>query len=117
LVGRLPIMATLDPLDETALVNILTKPKSALIKQFQKMFSLEGVELAFTDEALAAIAQLALKRGSGARGLRAILEDILLDLMYELPERTTLRRVVVDREVVTDGKKPIQVHEGMQKSA
>jgi ATP-dependent Clp protease ATP-binding subunit ClpX len=98
-------------------VSVLTKPKSALIKQFQKMFSLEGVDLTFTDDALLAIAGLALKRGSGARGLRAILEDILLDLMYDLPERTTLRRVIVDKDVVTDGKKPVQIHEDLKKSA
>jgi ATP-dependent Clp protease ATP-binding subunit ClpX len=117
LVGRLPVMASLEALDEAALVDILTKPKNAIVKQFKKMFSLEGVELQFTDDALAGLARLALARGSGARGLRSILEDVLLDVMYDLPEQRTLRRVVVDREVVEKKKAPVQVHEGMQKSA
>jgi len=117
LVGRLPVMATLEPLDVPSLVNILLKPKNAIVKQFQKMFSIEGVELSFTEEALSAIAGLAMSRGSGARGLRSIIEDLLLDLMYDLPEQRTLRRVVIDGEVVAKVKPPIQVHDGMQKSA
>jgi ATP-dependent Clp protease ATP-binding subunit ClpX len=117
LVGRLPVMATLEPLDEPALVEILTKPKNAIVKQFKKMFALEGVELTFTDGALAAVSRLALSRGSGARGLRSILEDLLLDLMYDLPEQRTLRRVILDEDVVAKKKAPVQVHEGMQKSA
>ncbi len=117
LVGRLPVMAHLEPLDEAALVDILTKPKNAIVKQFQKMFALEGVELSFSDDSLAAVARLAISRGSGARGLRSILEDLLLDLMYELPEQRTLRRVLIDADVVAKRKPPVQFHEGMQKSA
>ena len=107
LVGRLPIVATLDDLDETTLVQILTKPKNALVKQFVKMFQLEGVELSITPEALHAISGLALKRGSGARGLRAIIEDVLLDIMYELPEQQNLERVIVDENVVKKVYPPI----------
>jgi len=107
LIGRLPIVATLDDLDEQTLVRILTMPKNALVKQFKKMFALEGVELNITDEALAAIAQLALKRGSGARGLRAIIEDVLLDVMYELPEQQNLERCVVDDNVIRKTYPPI----------
>jgi ATP-dependent Clp protease ATP-binding subunit ClpX len=107
LVGRLPITATLDDLDDTTLVQILTQPKNALVKQFSKMFQLEGVELSFAPEALKAIAQLALKRGSGARGLRAILEDVLLDIMYELPDQQNLERVLIDENVIRKVYPPI----------
>jgi ATP-dependent Clp protease ATP-binding subunit ClpX len=107
LIGRLPIVATLDDLDDKTLVQILTQPKNALVKQFSKMFSLEGVELSFSPEALLAISQLALKRGSGARGLRAILEDVLLDIMYELPEQQNLERVVIDENVIRKVYPPI----------
>jgi ATP-dependent Clp protease ATP-binding subunit ClpX len=107
LIGRLPIVATLDDLDETTLVQILTQPKNALVKQFTKMFQLEGVELAFTPEALHAISGLALKRGSGARGLRAIMEDVLLDIMYELPDQQNLARVIVDENVIRKVYPPI----------
>jgi len=107
LVGRLPIVATLDDLDEDTLVRILTTPKNALAKQFVKMFSLEGVELSITPEALHAVAQLALRRGSGARGLRAILEDVLLDVMYDLPEQPNLERCVIDDNVIRKTYPPI----------
>jgi ATP-dependent Clp protease ATP-binding subunit ClpX len=107
LIGRLPIVATLDDLDDTTLVQILTQPKNALVKQFSKMFQLEGVELSFTPEALLAISQLALKRGSGARGLRAILEDVLLDIMYELPDQRNLERVIIDENVIRKVYPPI----------
>jgi ATP-dependent Clp protease ATP-binding subunit ClpX len=107
LIGRLPIVATLDDLDETTLVQILTQPKNALVKQFTKMFHLEGVELSFTPEALLAISSLALKRGSGARGLRAILEDVLLDIMYELPDQQNLERVIIDENVIRKVYPPI----------
>jgi len=100
LIGRLPVVATLEDLDEATLVRILTTPKNAIAKQFKKMFALEDVELDITNEALHAVAQLALKRGSGARGLRAILEDVLVDVMYDLPEQTTLQRVLVDDKVI-----------------
>jgi len=107
LVGRLPIVATLDDLDEDTLVRILTMPKNALVKQFIKMFSLEGVELSFAPDSLHAVAQLALKRGSGARGLRAILEDVLLDVMYDLPEQANLERCVIDENVIRKVYPPI----------
>jgi ATP-dependent Clp protease ATP-binding subunit ClpX len=107
LVGRLPILATLDDMDEATLVRILTAPKNALVKQFSKMFQLEGVELDFTPEALQAVAQLALKRGSGARGLRSILEDILMDIMYDLPEQSSLDRCIIDENVVRKAYPPI----------
>ncbi len=107
LIGRLPIVATLDDLDESTLVRILTTPKNALVKQFNKMFSLEGVELNITPEALHAVAQLALKRGSGARGLRAIVEDVLLDVMYDLPDQQNLERCVIDENVVKKVYPPI----------
>jgi len=107
LIGRLPILATLDEMSEDTLVRILTQPKNALVKQFTKMFSLEGVELVITPEALKAIATLAIQRGAGARGLRAILEETLLDVMYELPEQTTLERCIVDENVVRKVYPPI----------
>jgi len=107
LIGRLPIIATLDDMDEATLVRILTTPKNALVKQFTKMFQLEGVELILTPDALQAIAQLSLKRGSGARGLRAILEETLLDVMYELPDQTTLERCIIDESVVRKVYPPI----------
>jgi ATP-dependent Clp protease ATP-binding subunit ClpX len=117
LVGRLPIVATLDDLDDLTLVEILTKPKNALVKQFTKMFQLEGVELSIAPEALRGIAQLALKRGSGARGLRAILEDVLLDIMYELPDQQNLERVIIDENVVKKVYPPILQMKHQQKIA
>ncbi|WP_414039650.1 ATP-dependent Clp protease ATP-binding subunit ClpX [Acidithiobacillus sp. M4-SHS-6] len=110
-VGRLPILALLEELDEEALMSILTEPKNALIKQYQKMFSLEGVALEFRPEALKAIAKKALARKTGARGLRSILEQILLDTMYELPSLTGVKKVVVDAAVVDSGGKPLLVYD------
>ncbi|MBE7562272.1 ATP-dependent Clp protease ATP-binding subunit ClpX [Acidithiobacillus sp. HP-6] len=110
-VGRLPILALLEELDEEALMSILTEPKNALIKQYQKMFSLEGVTLEFRPEALKGIAKKALARKTGARGLRSILEQILLDTMYELPSMTGVKKVVVDAAVVESGGKPLLVYD------
>ena len=110
-VGRWPILALLEELDEEALMSILTEPKNALIKQYQKMFSLEGVTLEFRPEALKAIAKKALARKTGARGLRSILEQILLDTMYELPSMTGVKKVVVDAAVVESGGKPPLVYD------
>jgi endopeptidase Clp ATP-binding regulatory subunit (clpX) len=110
-VGRLPILALLEELDEEALMSILTEPKNALIKQYQKMFSLEGVTLEFRPEALKGIAKKALARKTGARGLRSILEQILLDTMYELPSMTGVKKVVVDAAVVESGGKPLMVYD------
>ena len=111
-VGRLPVVTTLEQLTRRDLVSILTQPKNALVKQYQKMFALEGVQLDFTPEALDEIAAKALKRGSGARGLRAILEDLLMDTMYDLPDQKDLHRCIVDLQVVHKEKPPrLQYHE------
>ena len=99
-VGRLPVIGVVDSLDRDALIRILVEPKNALVKQYQKFFELEDAELEFTEEALAAIADQALERGTGARGLRAILEEVLLGVMYELPSRTDVSKVVIDDDVV-----------------
>ncbi|GKT11636.1 MAG: ATP-dependent Clp protease ATP-binding subunit ClpX [Thiomicrorhabdus sp.] len=104
-VGRLPMIASLEELDESALIQILTKPKNALVKQFQKMFELEGAKLEFRKDALSEIAQLAIKRKTGARGLRSILEQLLLDTMYDLPSLKNIEKVVINKAVI-QGKKP-----------
>ncbi len=109
-VGRLPVIATLTDLDEGALVTILTEPKNALVKQYQRLFELEGVKLTFTTDALSAIARRAIKRKTGARGLRSIMEDILLDTMFELPGLTSVEEVVVNEEAVDSGAKPLLIH-------
>ena len=110
-VGRLPVLATLDDLDEAALIDILTRPKNALVKQYQKLFEMEGVGLKFTDPAMNAIAREAIKRKTGARGLRAILEELMLDVMYEIPGKSQVRECVVTDEVVNHKKDPILVYE------
>ena len=99
-VGRLPVVATLEDLDEPALKKILTEPKNALVKQYQKLFDLDDVELEFTPESLDAIAELALKRGTGARGLRAIMESVLLSVMYDVPSRTDVAKVVIEKACI-----------------
>ena len=109
LVGRLPVLTTLDPLDDDALIRILQEPKNALVKQYGKMFDLEGIRLTFDPEALAAIARKALERGTGARGLRAVLEDVMRDVMYDIPSRDDVREVVVTRESVHDTVPPLLV--------
>ena len=114
-VGRLPILALLEELDEEALISILTDPKNALVKQYQKLFALEGVTLEFRTEALRAIAKKALARKTGARGLRSILEQILLDTMYELPSMSGVKKVVVDAAVVESGTKPLLVYDDAAK--
>ncbi|HXT05216.1 MAG TPA: ATP-dependent Clp protease ATP-binding subunit ClpX, partial [Casimicrobiaceae bacterium] len=106
-VGRLPVVATLDELDEAALIQILVEPKNALIKQYHKMFRMEGVELEIRELALRAIASKALARKTGARGLRSILEQVLLDVMYDLPSMQNLARVVVDESTITNDGKPL----------
>ncbi len=108
-VGRLPVIATLEDLDVHALVKILREPKNALIKQYQKLFELEDVELSFTDDALEAIAKKAIERKTGARGLRSIVEAMLLDTMFELPSMKGVAEIVVDKDVVEGRKDPIQV--------
>jgi ATP-dependent Clp protease ATP-binding subunit ClpX len=110
-IGRLPIIATLDELSLDALVRILTEPKNALIKQYKKLFELEGVSLRFTAEALLAVAKQALERKSGARGLRAILESVMLDIMYEIPSLPNVREVVIGEEVITRRESPLLIYE------
>jgi len=106
-IGRLPVVATLEELDEEALIAILTQPKNALVKQYQKLFEFEDVALQFTDGALRAVAKKALEQKSGARGLRAILENAMLELMYELPSRDDVEECVVGEEVIEQGAKPV----------
>ena len=116
-IGRLPVVATLEDLDEGALMEILTKPKNALIKQYQKYFELEKVRLKFTDDAVTAVAREALKRGTGARGLRAILEDVMLDVMYELPSIPDLTECVVTRDAILGRERPLLVSERKAETA
>lgn len=108
-VGRVPIIATLEALEMDALVQILTEPKNALVKQYKKLFELDGVDLEFMDEALQAIAEEAMQRNTGARGLRAIIEDIMLEVMYEVPSRLDVTKVVVTRDVILKKDKPLLV--------
>jgi ATP-dependent Clp protease ATP-binding subunit ClpX len=110
-VGRLPVVATLHDLNEAALVRILREPKNAILKQYQRYFELEKVRLKFTDDAVTAVAREALKRGTGARGLRAILEEVMLDVMYELPSISGLTECVITREVIVGGERPVLVTE------
>jgi ATP-dependent Clp protease ATP-binding subunit ClpX len=116
-VGRLPVIATLDELDEAALVNILTGPKNALVKQYQKLFELEDVRLRFTDGALRAVSRQALARKSGARGLRAILESAMLEVMYDIPSRDDVVECVVNEEVIEQGAEPLLVYKREAESA
>ena len=114
-VGRLPVLATLEDLDEDALVTILTQPKNALVKQYQRLFELESTDLTFTDDALKAIAKRAILRKTGARGLRSILEDILLDTMFDLPGLDSVTEVVVNEEAVNSDAKPLMIHADAEK--
>lgn len=108
-VGRLPVVATLEELDEEALIQILTEPRNALTKQYEKLFEMEGCEIEFREEALRAVARKAMVRKTGARGLRTILEQILLDTMYDLPSMENVRKVVIDENVITGGSKPYMI--------
>jgi ATP-dependent Clp protease ATP-binding subunit ClpX len=116
-VGRLPVVATLHELDEAALIQILVEPKNALIKQYQKLFAMEGVELEIRPQALQAIARKALKRKTGARGLRSILESVLLDTMYELPNMENVTKVVIDEGMIEGSSKPILIYADQPKVA
>jgi ATP-dependent Clp protease ATP-binding subunit ClpX len=111
LAGRLPVLVPLRSLDEEALVKILTEPKNALVKQYQRLFELEGVRLTFAPEALRAVAAKAITRQTGARGLRAILEGVMTDIMFDLPTRHDVREVVITPESITDGAQPLIVTE------
>ena len=108
-VGRVTIIVTLDALDEEALVRILTEPKNALVKQYQKLFDLDGVTLEFTEDSLRAISSEAMRRNTGARGLRAIVEDIMLDVMYDIPSRADVTKCVVTKDVVAKKESPLLV--------
>jgi ATP-dependent Clp protease ATP-binding subunit ClpX len=110
-IGRLPVIATLHELNEEALVDILTKPRNALVKQYQRLFEMDGVKLKFSQGALHAVAREALKRNAGARGLRAIMEKSMLDIMYDVPSQADIREVVVSEEVIISGEMPLIVYE------
>jgi len=114
-VGRIPVVATLEELDEDDLVKILREPKNALVKQFQKLFAMDDVDLHFTDGAIRAIAQEATKRKTGARGLRAILEQAMLNVMYELPSREGVKECVISEDVILNKSEPILLYEPQAK--
>jgi ATP-dependent Clp protease ATP-binding subunit ClpX len=116
-VGRLPVIATLHELNEDALIDILTKPKNAIAKQFARLLDMDGVKLSFSDKALKAVANQALKRNAGARGLRAILEHAMLDIMYEVPSQRGVKEVLVSEETILKGDKPLVVYEKEEKLA
>jgi len=115
--GRLPVIATIDELTEASLIRILQEPKNALVKQFERLFEMEGVNLRFTDSALSAIASESLKRKSGARGLRAILETAMLDIMYEIPSSENVKECVIGEDVVLNKEEPIYLYEQKKKQA
>ena len=106
-IGRIPVIATLDNLDEEALIRILTEPKNALVKQYKKLFHIEGVELEFQSDALRAVAEKALKNKTGARGLRGIIESIMTDVMFEVPSEDDIQKVTITRDVVEGAEEPI----------
>ena len=114
-IGRLPVIATLHELNEDALIDILTKPKNALVKQFSKLLEMDGVKLKFTDPALRAVANEALERNAGARGLRAIMEHAMLDIMYDIPSQEGIKEVVVNEDTIKKGEKPLIVYEKEEK--
>jgi ATP-dependent Clp protease ATP-binding subunit ClpX len=116
-VGRIPVVATLDELSESALMRILTEPKNALVKQYQKLLSFDNVKLRFTDKANAAIAKEAISRKTGARGLRAILEDVMLDVMYEIPSQPLIKKCLITDDVIIKKEKPILTYEDQAESA
>jgi ATP-dependent Clp protease ATP-binding subunit ClpX len=116
-VGRLPVVATLDELTEDEMVRIMLEPKNALVKQYQKLFGMENVTLRFTEGALRAVARQAMKRNSGARGLRSILENVMLDLMYEIPSQPEIRECVIGEEVILHSERPLLLYEGSLESA
>jgi len=116
-VGRLPVIATLDELGESALVRILTEPKNAIVKQFQRLFSFDNVRLRFTDGAYSAVAKEAIRRKTGARGLRAILEDVMLDVMYEIPSQDGIKECLVTEDVIIKRERPILIYEKKAETA
>ncbi|HLW37001.1 MAG TPA: ATP-dependent Clp protease ATP-binding subunit ClpX [Candidatus Eremiobacteraceae bacterium] len=114
-IGRLPIVVTLDPLDELALRRILTEPRNALVRQYQKIFAMDGIELTFTKEALVSIAHRAQSRKTGARGLRSILEEVMLDVMYDLPSLTNVKKCIINKEVIDAQQTPVLIPTGQTK--
>lgn len=116
-IGRLPVIATLDDLDESTLIRILMEPKDSIIKQYKKLFKLENVTLKFTEGALRAVAKLSMERKSGARGLRSILENTMLEVMYEIPSQRDIKECVINEDVVTNNEKPILIYETKSESA
>jgi ATP-dependent Clp protease ATP-binding subunit ClpX len=112
LVGRLPVVGVLDSLDEESLVRILTEPKNAITKQYQKFLDMEGVKLDFTEDSLRAIAQQAVKRGTGARGLRAVIEEAMLDVMYDIPSRADVIGCTISRECILNAAPPLLTYRG-----
>jgi ATP-dependent Clp protease ATP-binding subunit ClpX len=116
-VGRLPVVATLEELDEDALVKILTEPRNALTKQYEKLFDMEGSEVEFREDALRAVARKAMERKTGARGLRTILEQVLLDTMYDLPSMDNVRKVVIDESVIQGSSKPYMIFDASEPMA
>lgn len=108
-VGRLPIIVALDPLDESALVRILVEPKNAIVKQYERLLQQDKVELVFSQDALEAVAEKALKQKTGARGLRTIIEEVLLDVMFDIPSQDTVRQCVISREVIEGTRPPLMV--------
>ncbi len=117
LVGRLPVICTLHDLDHAALVDILTYPKNALVKQYQRYFEMERVNLTFAPEALQAVAEMARQRGSGARGLRSVLEHAMLEIMYDLPTRPAVRECIITEDVIRQRKEPRYIYEEKRKRA
>ncbi len=116
-IGRLPTLAVLDPLDEAALIDILIRPKNAITKQYQKLFGFEGVDLKFTDKALKAIAETAIKRKTGARGLRGVIETSMLDIMFDIPSQTNIKEVVIDENVILSKGKPLLTYKTESETA
>lgn len=116
-VGRLPVVATLEELDEPSLVEILTKPKNALIKQYAKLFEFEKVKLRFTEGALVATAKEAMRRKSGARGLKSILEDVMLDVMYDIPAKNNVKEVLINEDVIIKKQYPVVLYVKKAESA
>ena len=112
----MPVVATLDELDTDALVRILTEPKNSLTKQYAKLFDMEGVEVDFREDALHAVAQKAMERKTGARGLRSILEAVLLDTMYDLPSSESVTKVIIDDSVINGDSEPMRMYENVDKA-
>ena len=116
-IGRIPVVATLELLDEDALMRILQEPKNALVKQYRKLFELDNVDLEFQDDALRAIAKKAIDRNTGARGLRSIVESVMMETMYEIPSREDIKKVIVTKDSVNDESQPIIVLKDKEESA